>query len=76
MSSSPIAAGLVMPRALAESIVVDPPKDRDQVRARLGWRDSLCGDGLLEVLAGEAALRLGPGGVIVERIAVRSPDEK
>ncbi|MEQ1504312.1 MAG: HRDC domain-containing protein [Myxococcota bacterium] len=57
---SAFGAGLVLPRILCELLVLDPPADRDALRAALGWRDAVVGDELLDVLAGRATLRLGP----------------
>jgi hypothetical protein len=52
------AAGLALPRPLVESLILNRPADRAELRARLGWRDALCGDGLLEALDGRAVLTI------------------
>jgi ribonuclease D len=60
------ASTLALPRPLAESLVQRPPADREEVRSRLGWRDPLCGPGMLEALSGGTALRIRGGEVVLD----------
>ena len=52
------ASDLVLPRRLLEGLATDPPREREELRARLGWRDALAGAQLWTGLQGEVALSL------------------
>ena len=52
------ASDLVLPRRLIESLATRPPRRREELTERLGWRDELVGDQLWAGMAGEVALGL------------------
>lgn len=51
-------SGLVMPRSLAERLVLDRPKTRDALSEVLDWRDPLLGERLFQALQGEISLAI------------------
>lgn len=62
------AQPLVLPRALADRIVLADRRDETELASMLGWRDALLGAALADALAGRTTLRLADdGGVITDR---------
>lgn len=59
-------AGLVLPRALAERLVLDGPRSREDLKATLGWRDPLLGDAIHAALRGGLALSLDGAEVVLK----------
>jgi ribonuclease D len=57
------SGNLLLSRPLAESMVLEPPTDRQSLAARLGWRDPLIGDDLSSVQRGQIALTWEAGDV-------------
>jgi ribonuclease D len=58
-------AGLVVSRALAERLVLEGTSSREELAARLGWRDPLIGDVVYHGLRGELSLAIAGGEVAV-----------
>jgi ribonuclease D len=58
-------AGLVMPRLLAERLVLETVSSREEMATRLGWRDPLLGDAVYQGLRGELSLTIAGGEVTV-----------
>ena len=60
------APGLLLPRELTDQLALVPPKSREQLADRLGWREPVVGAALADALAGEVTVRLSDGDVILD----------
>lgn len=55
---------LVLPRAIADELALEPPEDRDALARRLGWRDGLIGADLHQARNGAIHLSWTNGDVV------------